>query len=352
MSDRANQFVLGYFVSVFVFCLIVLRTIRGGDELKFVPSIAVLVGLLLAIGGVLVLVFFIHHIADSLQITRILEKITDETKQAIETMFPQDLGDAATESEIDETIHAAEVKDWKKIRALQAGYVQDIDTVGLMEFAEKNKILVKMRLGIGQFLGRGAVLAEITPDTSPEKWEMPISDEKIKEINDFFSIARHRTIEQYAGFGIRQIVDIALKALSPGINDTTTAISCIDNLGEIIGEIARRQMPARVRAKANVPRVIALAPDFQNYVETAFDQVRISGRSNQAIFERLLTTMVFIAGCTNIETRRTSLRIQVKLIGEFAEPTLETEYEKEKVQLKLNEAKKILGNEMQFTSFN
>ena len=139
MSDRANQFVLGYFVSVFVFCLIVLRTIRGGDELKFVPSIAVLVGLLLAIGGVLVLVFFIHHIADSLQITRILEKITDETKQAIETMFPQDLGDAATESEIDETIHAAEVKDWKKIRALQAGYVQDIDTVGLMEFAEKTK---------------------------------------------------------------------------------------------------------------------------------------------------------------------------------------------------------------------
>ena len=343
MRDRANQFVLGYFVSVFVFCLLVLRTIRGADELKFVPSVAVLTGLLLAVGGVLVLIFFIHHIADSLQITTILDKITRETKEAVEKLFPQELGDAATADEKVEIRQAEDVEDWKKIPALQAGYVQDVNADGLLKYADENKILIKMRRGIGQFAGRGATLAEIAPDTETPNREIKINRAKIEEINDFFSLARHRTIEQDAGFGIRQIVDIALKALSPGVNDTTTAVSCIDNLGEIVGEIARRKIPARVRSKDDVPRVIVVAPDFQDYVETAFDQIRISGKANFAIFERLITTIMFVAECATDKMRRAALRKQIDLIGEYAAQTLETDYEKEKVRLRLTESEKVFS---------
>ncbi|HXG83711.1 MAG TPA: DUF2254 family protein [Pyrinomonadaceae bacterium] len=114
MRDRANQFVLGYFVSVFAFCLLVLRTIRGADELKFVPSFAVLVGLALAVGGVLVLIFFIHHIADSLQITTILDNITDETKESVKRLFPEELGEAASGGEKREAWRAEDVKNWVK----------------------------------------------------------------------------------------------------------------------------------------------------------------------------------------------------------------------------------------------
>lgn len=341
MRDRANQFVLGYFVSVFAFCLLVLRTIRGADELKFVPSLAVMVGLMLALGGIIVLIFFIHHIAASLQITTILDNIADETKAAVEKLFPTQLGEAATEEEKGETREIGEIKNWKKIPALKAGYVQNVDMDGLLKFAAENKILMRMRRGIGQFAGSGATLAEIAPDAETGNSEILINEEKIQEINDLFGIDRHRTIEQDAGFGIRQIVDIALKALSPGVNDTTTAISCIDNLGEIVGEIAQRKLPARVRSAGGVPRVIVVAPDFQKFVETAFDQIRISGKANQAIFERLLETMMFIAGRATGESRRRALETQVDLIGEFAARTLETEYEKEKVRLKLVEAKKI-----------
>lgn len=341
MRDRANQFVLGYFVSVFAYCLLVLRTIRGADELKFVPSFAVLTGLALAIGGVLVLIFFIHHIADSLQITTILENITLETKQAVEKMFPQELGNAASENEKAAAREVETVKEWEKIPAQAAGYVQDVDTDGLLEYAAEKNILIKMRRGIGQFAGSGAVLAEIAPGAETEEREMLIDEKKIKEINEFFTLKRHRTIEQDAGFGIRQIVDIALKALSPGINDTTTAVSCIDNLGEIVGEIARRQIPAKVRSKDDVPRVIVAAPDFEDYVETAFDQIRISGKGNQAIFERLLSAIMFVAECATDKTRRDVLAKQVALVGEYAEQTLETDYEKEKVRLKLAKAKKF-----------
>lgn len=341
MRDRANQFVLGYFVSVFAFCLIVLRTIRGGDELKFVPSLAVMVGLALALGGILVLIFFIHHIADSLQITTILDNITDETKKSVKRLFPEELGEAASGSEKHEAWRAEDLKNWVKIPAPTPGYVQSVDAYGLLEYAAENNLLIRMRRSVGQFAGSGATLAEIAPDTETANKNVRFGDEKIEEINRFFSLDRHRTIEQDAGFGIRQIVDIALKALSPGVNDTTTAVECIDNLGEIVGEIARRRLPAAVRSKDNIPRVLTLAPEFADYVETAFDQIRISGKANQAIFERLLAALMFVGECASGEKRRASLRRQVELIGEYAEQTLDTDYEKEKVGLKITEAKRF-----------
>lgn len=345
MRDRANQFVLGYFVSVFAFCLLVLRTIRGADETKFVPSLAVIAGLALALGGIVALVFFFHHIADSLQITTIIDNIANETKKSIERLFPENLGEAATTEEKIETVRAADAKVWRKIPALRAGYIQNADAEGLLEFAAANKILLRMRLGAGQFAGRGATLAEIAPDADAAIEHAPVGDEEIKRINDLFTLDRYRTVEQDAEFGIRQIVDIALKALSPGVNDTTTAVACIDYLGEILGEIARRRIPAPIRSKSGEPRVIAVAPDFASYVETAFDQIRISGKANQAIFERLISTIKFVAECTNDENRRAALRRQIELTDEFAEKTLETEYEKEKMRLKSAEAKKFFANE-------
>jgi len=339
MRDRANQFVLGYFVSVFAFCLIVLRTIRGGDELKFVPSLSVMFGLVFALGGVLVLIFFIHHIADSLQITTILDRITDETKKSVETLFPQELGDAATGDEKDAAALAAKMKDWAKIPALESGYVQSVDTEGLLEFAVKNKVLIRMRRGIGQYVGTSAALAEIAPDTETMLQKIALNDEKIGEINNFCAINRHRTVEQDVGFGIRQIVDIALKALSPGINDTTTAVNCIDHLGEIVGQIARRRIPTNVRTKDDVPRVIVVAPDFGDYVATAFDQIRVSGKANQAIYERLLDTLAFISECSAAPDRRAAVLRQIDLVKAAADRTLETDYEKEKVRKKFEAAR-------------
>ncbi len=339
MRDRANQFVLGYFVSVFAFCLLVLRTIRGADELKFVPSLAVMTGLLLAIGGVLVLIFFIHHIAASLEITTILDNITEETKTAVEKLFPQALGEAATQEEKLDSVDAFEGKLWQKVPAADGGYVQNVDTDGLLKFACDNEMLIKMRRGIGEYVGRGSALAEV----ASMKASTPIlDDDDLGSLNELFSVGRFRTIEQDIGYGIRQIVDIALKALSPGVNDTTTAVNCIDNLGEIVGEIARRRLPEKIRSKGNVPRVTVKAPDFDDYVETAFDQIRISGKANQAVFERLLSALIFIGECTNAAGRRDALGEQAKLIGQYADQTLSTDYEKEKVRTRLSEARQSL----------
>ncbi|MDI1242378.1 MAG: DUF2254 domain-containing protein, partial [bacterium] len=340
MRDRANQFVLGYFVSVFTFCLVVLRTIRGGDELKFVPSIAVMTGLVLAIGGVLVLIFFIHHIADSLQITTILDNITDETKEAVENLFPDELGEAATDEEKDETSTAEELNNWQQVPATNSGYVQDADVDGLLEFATENRLLIRMRRGIGQFAGTGSALVEVAADTESGQIDVPMGKEAAERISGFFSLALHRTIEQDVGVGIRQIVDIALKALSPGINDTTTAINCLDKLGEITGSLARRTMPARIRTHEGVPRVITIAPTFQEFVETAFDQIRVSGKANAAIFERMLTTLFYVAERCQSQSRRAVIETQIQLVAQFADQSLSTEYEKGRISDRVRDLRK------------
>jgi uncharacterized membrane protein len=95
IHNRTNQVVLGFFVGLFSYCLVVLRTIRGGDEGTFVPSLSVFVGLLLAIVGTGVLIYFIHHIASSLQASTIIASAFDETSKAVEHLFPQELGDEA-----------------------------------------------------------------------------------------------------------------------------------------------------------------------------------------------------------------------------------------------------------------
>ncbi|CAN5297445.1 DUF2254 domain-containing protein [soil metagenome] len=309
MRDRINQFILGYFVSVFAYCLVVLRTIRGAEELTFVPSLAVMGGLILAIGGIVVLIYFIHHIATSLQVSQIIDNIVEETKEAIDALFPKEMGKPAEKSDKSEAEILETYKDWSKIPARTSGYLQYVDTEKLIEWADENKFIVKMEYGIGQFIGKGAALVSLIGDA--QNFERNINNETENEINKLFSINRYRTIEQDIGFGIRQIVDIALKALSPGINDTTTAVTCIDFLGVIIGEIAGKQLPETVRVKNGKLCVLIKANDFGGYVETAFDQIRINGKSNQAIFERLLDALSFIAKNTQNEERLAIVREQI-----------------------------------------
>ncbi len=330
LGDEGNQFVFGYFVSVFAYCLVVLRTIRGGDEDQFIPSIAVFVGLLLALGGVIVLIYFIRHIAVSLQVTNIVAEIADDTRTAIDNIYPEDLGEPVEGTLlVEKVLEKIGERQWIDVAAESSGYVQSIDTEGLGEFARKHKLIMKVDVAVGDFVAQGSEIAYFTAEIS-DVWNSQIDKEIADEVIDFVTINRHRTIEQDIGFGIRQLVDIALKALSPGVNDTTTAINAIDRLGELIGLLARREIPSNVRTVDEKAYLLTRSPDFEDHVEYAFDEVRISGTGNISVFFRLIDALTHAAGATDTDSRRRVLFHQMELTADFAERTLETEYEKAK----------------------
>lgn len=340
LRDRANQFVLGYFVSVFAYCLVVLRTIRSGDEVNFVPSVSVVMGLFLAMGGTLVLIFFIHHIAGSLQISNIIGEIVDETKKSIHHLFPDEVGSPISEEceDIAEIADDAGKEGWIKVATQESGYIQLVDVEDLAEFAADNACVVRMEAAVGEFVGTGSRLVSVLPSPGHK-----LDADKLEELKDLFGIARDRTIEQDVGFGIRQLVDIALKALSPGVNDTTTAINCIENLGELIGELASRVFPKRARVADGKNVIIVKAPSFADFVGTAFDQIRISGKANAAVFVKLASAIELAAERTDSKSRLSALRSQLILTAEYAEMTLETDDDKRRVSDRINDVRHAIA---------
>lgn len=344
MRDRRNQFVLGFFVSIFVYCLIVLRTIRGGEEERFIPSLAVLFGLLLAILSVGVLIFFIHHIASSIQATFIISSAAEETIRAIEHLFPQEVGEEAGESEEAAVKAALAGRPWRVIPARSTGYVQDVDAEGMMKFARERDCVVRMERGLGAFVVKNSPLLSIAfKGTGGDK----PNEETVKELNGLFSVSRYRTIEQDATFGIRQIVDIALKALSPGVNDTTTAVVCIDYLGAILTALARRRIERRYRSEAGEVQVIARGPSFESLVREAFDQIRDVAADNTAVYLRLLGAIEMVARQTQSARRRATLAAQVNLAADAAERELGSDYNLERVRARVAAVRATISSEVE-----
>ncbi len=320
MGDRRNQVVLGSFVGIFTYCLVVLRTIRGGGEVTFVPSLAVFVGLLLALGGIGVLVFFIHHIATSIQASTIIARITAETLDALCRIYPAPIKAAAREPQ-PESVDAA---FRESVSSTRIGYVQAIDTEELLAAAEAHDLVVRLEVRPGDFVCEGA---------------------RLMTIEGAALAGRIRTIDQDFGFGIRQLADIALKALSPGINDTTTAIMCIDHLGAILGELATRDMPAALRGGDGRPRLVLAGPSFPDMLDAAFDQIRESSKGNAHVAIHLMGAIGAAARATSDEARRRALAHHLALACAHADRGIEVEHDRAKVREALGRAALALGAE-------
>ncbi len=321
MQDRANQVVLGVFLGIFAYCIVVLRTIRAGDEGAFVPSIAVFGGVLLAFVAIGFLIFFIHHIAVAIQATSIIGSAAFETVAAIERLFPTEIGEEAAPDE--RAARQAAVLQWGKIPALRSGYVQRVDAEALLERAKSENFVLRMECGIGEFITEGITLLSVSSANA--------SEELIADLNGAYTIGRDRTVYQDAEYGIQQIVDIALKALSPGINDTTTAVSCVDYLGVILARLATRQIETPYRSDGDQLRVVTRGPTFKGMVSHALDPVRRSADGNVEIFVRMLGVIGDTASATKSASRSDVLREQAALIMERAERTVAEGYDRDQV---------------------
>jgi len=314
MRDRVNQFVLGYFVGLFGYCLVVLRTIRGGDEGQFVPPLAVMGGLVLALASIAVLVYFIHHIAESIQAGTILRRVTDETLRAIDGLFPARVGDPAPDDKsLGESVGADAV--WHPVAAKGFGYVTSVDTATVLLLATERDAVVRMTVAVGAFVTPAGVLCEIALPAAPD-------DETVRRLRAAFELDPVRTVEQDAAFGVRQVVDIALKALSPGVNDTTTGVMCVEHLAVLLESLAARPIPTRVRATDGAVRLVATGRSFEALAGLCLDQIRQSASGNTAVLAALLRAIDGAGRVAISPDRRRSLARHARLVVQLTNASL------------------------------
>lgn len=335
VRSRITQIVLGIFAGIFTYCLIVLRAIRSGDEGSFVPNLAVAFGFVLALCGVGALIFFIHHIASSIQASNIIASVAGETIAAVDRLFPDHLGHEASDDELQQPPRPPPERNWQAVMAGHSGYIQSVDNEALVRLSRDNKTVVWMNHGIGEFVVEDTPLASLAMEQPPDK-------ATIAELQGTFTISGHRTVDQDVAFGIRQIVDIALKALSPGINDITTAIMCVDYLTAIMARIAQRQIPPSRRYEEGELRVIAKGPTFESLLTEAFDQIRSNANGDVAIMSRILGALETLASLTTSPGRRSLLGEQVHWIAELAECSLESAHDQARINIRVERVREAL----------
>ena len=344
MRDRINQRVLGVFVGIFAYCLVVLRTIQEGNEGTFVPALAVLAGLILAFVGIAFLIHFIHHISMSIQASSILAAVAQDAIAAVDHLFPQELGEntdgaADEEGDGDMAKFLAE-QTWFAIPAQQTGYIETIDRDALLTLARDRGSILRMERGIGEFAIEGAPLVSVSGSDG-------VDDDMTAKLNAAYLIGRQRTVEQDAVFGIRQFVDIALKALSPGINDTTTAVMCVDYLTAILARLSARRIASSFILDQGELRVIARCPSFDSLLAEAFDQIRQNAEGNVAVLTHLLQSLEIIAGQTTTTPRRQALSKQAELMTTTARRSINSAHDRAEIEASLARLSHILKDPFQ-----
>jgi len=331
MRSKVTQGTLGTFAGTFVYCLVVLRTIRSGGGAEFVPGLAVFFAFVLALGSVGVLIFFIHHIATSIQASSIISTVARETITSIDRLFMQKIGqDPAVDEDEDRQLRLLAEKHWRPVPARISGYIQSVDGGALIRLASRGKTILRMEQGVGDFVVRGTPLASLAK-------EAPLDLETLSAVNEAYHISSHRTVDQDPAYGIRQIVDMALKALSPGVNDTSTAVMCIDYLSMILAHLVTKAPLPLGRYQDGELRILNLGSSFASLLAESFDQIRSSAAGNVAIMARMLSALEAIASLTDSSHSRRVLSEQLQWIAELARRSIDSTHDRQRIERRLKE---------------
>ena len=277
LADRPNQTVLGIFIGTFTYALLVLRTVHAAENgvPGFVPAFAVTIAVALVIVSIGALIFFINHAARSIQVSVILDRETRRTMRRIEEAFPSE-APAAPE------VRDAAPGDVLPIVAGRGGYIEAVHVATLVRAAERADVVVRMTRRVGEYVIAGEDVAEA--------WPAARCTAALRHaVEHAVLLGAERTPEQDPEFGIVEISDIAVRAMSPAINDPTTAMLCIDRLTELLAHLARRHIPAPpVAGRSGRARFIPLGTTFDRALGLAFDQLRYSASDNPAVMRKLV----------------------------------------------------------------
>lgn len=308
MRDKGNQLVLGTFIATFIYCLLVLRRIHGLREEPFIPHLSVTCGVLLALVSLAVLIYFIHHIAASIQANNVVLAVSAELDSTIERLFPRDRDPPADRSP--SVFPEDFARQSAPVPSPKSGYIQAIDAERLVEIAAEHDLILAVERNAGDFVVAGAPLAQCWPEAQR-------TEEITEAVGAAILLGPKQSLEQGVTFAIQQLVEMAVRALSPGINDPFTAMACIDYLGAGLAKLLDRQPPSPYRYdEASRLRLVIPSLSFADLADAAFDQIRQHGRSHAAVLDRLLVTLGMLALLADRDEDRQALLRHADLVVE------------------------------------
>lgn len=278
VRDRPSQYTLGIFIGTFTYCLIVLRAIQSDPPR--VPTWAVNGGIMLALASIGFLIYFIHNIASGIQANYLVDRIARDTSRLIPDVFPAQAADDDVPKEVP--------SDAARVEAAKGGYLQLLDLEGLVMLAQQHDVVIHVGARPGDFVRRGEPLARI----DPAKRATP---ELVSACEHAFDLGSTRTMQQDVEFGVRQIVDCALKAISPAVNDPSTAVTCIDQLGDLLVQVARRHDRSHAVREGGALRLVVPFPRFVDLLDLTFNQLRQYGRTDISVSIRMLRSLAALA---------------------------------------------------------
>jgi len=320
MEDRGNQFSLATFIGTFVYTLIILRTVRMEDEPAmfvlpeadsafpgFVPQLSLLTAFVLSGISVAVLVYFLNHVPASIRINSVLHGIGERLLKMVEHRFP----------DCDTGAQAQRIEGGEPVRAREIGYVQLIDYEGLHDAAKKAGGRLLMAVRTGDFIHPDMVVARWCADRGPGKQK---ADPPIDAIHDSLALGSRRTPAQDVDFLIDELVEIGLRALSPGINDPFTAITALNWLGAATAEIGRRDLRLKGidGGQSTENRVIPHDDDFDYYIARGFGALRSGVAANRIAAVSFLDALGYAATTLENATRRARMKREADLLMEQA----------------------------------
>ncbi len=299
LRDRVSQLTLGLFIGTFTYCLILLPSVVVKPV--FVPVLSLMFALGLATACLFVLIFFIQHIALSIQVNYIIARISRETEFTMRTVFGDPLkGYPAAEDPLEEP-------DGARIPNFRSGYVQYIDERRLLQIAMANDLVIYIHRSVGQFIPAGVVCLTIAPFNK--------ANQLVKlQCLECFHFGPLRSMELDVEFGVLQLVDIGLKAISPAVNDPSTAIACIDHLSAILLLSATLEPPStRLFDDNGNLRLLRRQTSFIRLLDIAFDQIIVYAKSDMAVSLRVMRALHDISGVTNYPPYLSAIRRQAQI---------------------------------------
>jgi uncharacterized membrane protein len=328
VRDRGTQLTLGTFVATFVYAVLVLVSIGPGAQGDFVPHIGVTVTLALMVADLAVLIYFIHHTATAIQLPQVIASIARDLAEAVgvqggpdprEGPVPAEKGPSSAQ------LLARMEEAGGVVTAAASGYLQYIRIGSLVRFAEKADVVISLNHRPGHFIVQGQPIGTIWPP------------EAAPRVNEALGRAHitgpYRTLTQDVSFGIDQLVEIAIRALSPAVNDTFTAMTCVDWLGDNLCKIVNRWHPVRVhRDDGGLIRIIAAQPSYERLVQRSFEKIRQASMGMPAIMIRELDALAKIMTETSTAGQRRVLLDQAGMIQRACERSVPEEADRADVR--------------------